>query len=195
MLQHQKPEQTPANEAGSNDGLAWGHRDNFLFEAREHTIQMTPTEYGHSACKQMRKGENKSWYSVRESERRLLGRDLVFSCEETIKIKTEKSEKDVLDDVENALQRIGNVSLTGLGHFSISTGEYADAFTDVTIEGNIRSHGEGYTLTLAARIQPTLLDWVFGICFFPLGFALFFVPVTKKTNIASKFESVAMELR
>jgi hypothetical protein len=119
----------------------------------------------------------------------------MFNCDENIRFTSEKSEEEVMKDVENALIRLGNCQVTRMGAISISALKYSNTFANVSIEANLRKSDDEYTLSLEASVQPTPVDWGIGICFFPLGFAVFIMPSQTKDTLARKFGAIANELR
>lgn len=113
----------------------------------------------------------------------------------SIRINTSKSEEEVYNLVEDALEDLGRTSISNSGTIRISDSKF-NGFGFVTeIDGRIVKRDDYYNLDLDFNSKPEILSWIIAICFFPIGAAIFVLPYNAKSEINKKANRILNDLK
>lgn len=119
----------------------------------------------------------------------------MFRSNLSIRINTTKSQEDVYNIVEDALEDLGRTSISNSGNISISSFKF-DGFGFTTdIDGRLVKRDDYYNLDLDFNSKPEILAWIIALCLFPVGLAIFFLPYNANNEIDKKANRILNDLK
>jgi hypothetical protein len=95
----------------------------------------------------------------------------MFQGEDSMRIRTFASFETLCDQVADALDRLGDVSVNDAGKISVRRPRITAALSDVKIRGWLdegKREGE-YELTVRYDIVPSVGAWIIGVLLLPIG--------------------------
>lgn len=126
----------------------------------------------------------------------------MFSGDESVRIRTSKSEGELEEAVRDAFDRLGRVKFFSRGEFEVRAAKFQTAFADTEVTGRLRPGRKGgeWELVVEYRVSPTVLCWVLlvlGALFLFLlgGLLLLLIPYTTKGEVQRAVSNVIRDAR
>ncbi len=119
----------------------------------------------------------------------------MFSGNVSMSFKSSKSMEEVIKVVEEQLEVLGMPMVSSSGGITINGSRFNGFGYTPSIEGRISNREGKYSVTLDFQAKPDIIAWAIGICFFPIGFALFILPNNAKSEIQRKSDQALAEIK
>ncbi len=113
----------------------------------------------------------------------------------SIRINTSKSQEEVYNHVEDALEDLGRTSISNSGTISVLGSKFTGFGFASEIEGRIVKREDYYNLDLDFNSKPEILSWIIALCFFPVGMAMFILPYNAKGEFDKKAKRILNDLK
>lgn len=110
----------------------------------------------------------------------------MFTGEERARIHSTRSFDNLLDQIKDSLELIGNVHMSRKGDFDIRMARHNSFAWETVVEGWVeeRKKDNEYNISISYKINPTPAGLILAIIFFmPVGLILLFLVLNAQSEI------------
>ena len=123
----------------------------------------------------------------------------MFKGEDSVNIVSKLADEDLYGAIEDALSRLGQVSVSDRGSIEISSGKFGNFATEVELAGKVRKRRrEGdYSVGIDYSVKPSGLCWVIailGFLFCLIGPLILIMPLMAKGEVANSIKKALGDL-
>jgi hypothetical protein len=119
----------------------------------------------------------------------------MFNGNSSVSFKSSKTKLDVIKIVEEELETLGTVNITSSGGITITGSRFNGFSYKYNIDGRVNERDGRFTINIDYQAKPDVIGWLIGICFFPIGLAIFILANNAKGDIQRKADNTLSEIK
>lgn len=119
----------------------------------------------------------------------------MFKGNSSVSFKCSKPKAEVIKILEEQLEILGSVSISGSGGINITGTKFSGFSYESTIEGRVNDRDGRFSINIDFQAKPTIVGWLIALCLFPLGLAILILPNNAKGDMQRKADQAIFEVK